>query len=77
MRSNLYRYRNVPSTSYIHDRKTVLFLDEIHRFNKAQQVCFSPFLYVSISDELEDIFLPYIEKGQIQVFYQLMHHHTA
>ncbi|KAI9569582.1 DNA polymerase III, clamp loader complex, gamma/delta/delta subunit [Boletus coccyginus] len=32
-------------------RKTILFLDEIHRFNKSQQ----------------DIFLPYIEKGQIQV----------
>ncbi|KAH7927125.1 P-loop containing nucleoside triphosphate hydrolase protein [Leucogyrophana mollusca] len=32
-------------------RKTVLFLDEIHRFNKAQQ----------------DIFLPYIERGQIQM----------
>ncbi|KIJ61352.1 hypothetical protein HYDPIDRAFT_159710 [Hydnomerulius pinastri MD-312] len=32
-------------------RKTVLFLDEIHRFNKAQQ----------------DIFLPFIEQGQIQM----------
>ncbi|KAH7888769.1 P-loop containing nucleoside triphosphate hydrolase protein [Phlebopus sp. FC_14] len=32
-------------------KKTVLFLDEIHRFNKAQQ----------------DIFLPYIEQGQIQM----------
>ncbi|KAF8554702.1 P-loop containing nucleoside triphosphate hydrolase protein [Imleria badia] len=32
-------------------RKTLLFLDEIHRFNKAQQ----------------DIFLPYIEKGRIQL----------
>ncbi|KAJ1664281.1 DNA-dependent ATPase mgs1 [Coemansia sp. RSA 1646] len=30
-------------------RRTILFLDEIHRFNKAQQ----------------DIFLPYIERGQI------------
>ncbi|KAF8444521.1 hypothetical protein L210DRAFT_3610901 [Boletus edulis BED1] len=33
------------------ERKTLLFLDEIHRFNKSQQ----------------DIFLPYIEKGQIQM----------
>lgn len=32
-------------------KKTILFLDEIHRFNKAQQ----------------DIFLPYIEQGQIQM----------
>ncbi|KAF9241515.1 DNA polymerase III, clamp loader complex, gamma/delta/delta subunit [Melanogaster broomeanus] len=32
-------------------RRTILFMDEIHRFNKSQQ----------------DIFLPYIEKGQIQV----------
>ncbi|KAJ2717295.1 DNA-dependent ATPase mgs1 [Coemansia spiralis] len=30
-------------------RRTILFLDEIHRFNKAQQ----------------DIFLPYLERGQI------------
>jgi putative ATPase len=32
-----------------HGRKTVLFVDEIHRFNKAQQ----------------DAFLPYVEKGEI------------
>ncbi|KIO07532.1 hypothetical protein M404DRAFT_14659 [Pisolithus tinctorius Marx 270] len=32
-------------------KKTVLFLDEIHRFSKAQQ----------------DIFLPYVEQGQIQL----------
>ncbi|TRM69586.1 hypothetical protein BD626DRAFT_563317 [Schizophyllum amplum] len=32
-------------------RRTVLFLDEIHRFNKAQQ----------------DIFLPYVEQGYIQL----------
>ncbi|KAG6856095.1 hypothetical protein H0H87_007431 [Tephrocybe sp. NHM501043] len=32
-------------------RKTVLFLDEIHRFNKSQQ----------------DIFLPYVEQGYIQL----------
>ncbi|PNU19510.1 AAA family ATPase [Geothermobacter hydrogeniphilus] len=32
-----------------HDRRTVLFVDEIHRFNKAQQ----------------DAFLPYVEKGDI------------
>ncbi|KIK79655.1 hypothetical protein PAXRUDRAFT_16228 [Paxillus rubicundulus Ve08.2h10] len=32
-------------------RKTILFLDEIHRFNKSQQ----------------DIFLPYIERGLIQM----------
>lgn len=33
----------------LHERKTILFVDEIHRFNKAQQ----------------DAFLPYIEKGTI------------
>ncbi|MDT8419709.1 MAG: replication-associated recombination protein A [Desulfuromonadales bacterium] len=32
-----------------HGRKTILFVDEIHRFNKAQQ----------------DAFLPYVEKGDI------------
>ena len=32
-----------------HGRKTVLFVDEIHRFNKAQQ----------------DAFLPFVEKGSI------------
>ncbi|KIM75450.1 hypothetical protein PILCRDRAFT_35723, partial [Piloderma croceum F 1598] len=32
-------------------RRTVLFLDEVHRFNKAQQ----------------DIFLPYLEQGHIQL----------
>lgn len=32
-----------------HDRKTILFVDEIHRFNKAQQ----------------DAFLPHVEKGLI------------
>jgi len=32
-----------------YDRKTILFVDEVHRFNKAQQ----------------DAFLPYVEKGDI------------
>ncbi|KAF8806282.1 P-loop containing nucleoside triphosphate hydrolase protein [Phlegmacium glaucopus] len=32
-------------------RKTILFLDEIHRFNRAQQ----------------DIFLPYVEQGHVQL----------
>ncbi|KDQ57540.1 hypothetical protein JAAARDRAFT_130261 [Jaapia argillacea MUCL 33604] len=32
-------------------KKTILFLDEVHRFNKAQQ----------------DIFLPYVEQGHIQL----------
>ncbi|MCK5242240.1 replication-associated recombination protein A [bacterium] len=32
-----------------HNRKTILFIDEIHRFNKAQQ----------------DAFLPYVERGDI------------
>ncbi|KAG6813317.1 hypothetical protein H0H92_012130 [Tricholoma furcatifolium] len=32
-------------------RKTILFLDEVHRFNRAQQ----------------DIFLPYVEQGHIQL----------
>ncbi|KAJ2387067.1 DNA-dependent ATPase mgs1 [Coemansia sp. RSA 2559] len=35
--------------SRLSGRRTILFLDEIHRFNKAQQ----------------DIFLPYLERGQI------------
>ncbi|EGN99902.1 hypothetical protein SERLA73DRAFT_180189 [Serpula lacrymans var. lacrymans S7.3] len=34
-------------------RRTILFLDEVHRFNKSQQ----------------DIFLPYIEQGHIQVYF--------
>ncbi|HKZ15931.1 MAG TPA: replication-associated recombination protein A, partial [Geobacteraceae bacterium] len=34
-----------------HGRKTILFIDEIHRFNKAQQ----------------DAFLPYVEKGVVTV----------
>ena len=33
----------------IHDQATILFVDEIHRFNKAQQ----------------DAFLPHVEKGEI------------
>jgi putative ATPase len=33
----------------LHSRRTLLFVDEIHRFNKAQQ----------------DAFLPYVEKGEI------------
>ena len=37
-------YCNVLLTAYIPDRKTVLFLDEIHRFNKSQQVCSSTLL---------------------------------
>ncbi|EPQ57405.1 P-loop containing nucleoside triphosphate hydrolase protein [Gloeophyllum trabeum ATCC 11539] len=38
-------------TLMLQNRRTVLFLDEVHRFNRAQQ----------------DIFLPYIEQGQIQL----------
>jgi putative ATPase len=34
-----------------HGRKTILFIDEIHRFNKAQQ----------------DAFLPYVEKGVVTI----------
>ncbi len=34
---------------HIYDRKTIVFIDEIHRFNKAQQ----------------DAFLPFVEKGDI------------
>ncbi len=33
----------------IHGRQTILFIDEIHRFNKSQQ----------------DAFLPYVESGKI------------
>ncbi len=33
----------------MHNRKTILFVDEIHRFNKAQQ----------------DAFLPHVESGRI------------
>ena len=36
-------------TSLMHDRKTILFIDEIHRFNKGQQ----------------DFLLPYVEDGTI------------
>lgn len=34
---------------YLRHLPTILFMDEIHRFNKAQQ----------------DIFLPYVENGQL------------
>ncbi|KAI0645901.1 P-loop containing nucleoside triphosphate hydrolase protein [Trametes meyenii] len=37
-------------------RRTVLFLDEVHRFNKAQQ----------------DIFLPFLEQGHLQVEYMCL-----
>ncbi len=36
-------------TRQLHNRKTILFVDEVHRFNKAQQ----------------DAFLPHVEKGNI------------
>jgi putative ATPase len=41
--------RRIVSTRSIDDRPRVLFLDEIHRFNKAQQ----------------DFLLPYVESGQL------------
>lgn len=34
----------------MHGRKTVLFVDELHRFNKAQQ----------------DVLLPHLEKGTVR-----------
>ncbi|KAL1669629.1 hypothetical protein GGF50DRAFT_43757 [Schizophyllum commune] len=44
-------FEEAKNTLMLTGRKTVLFLDEIHRFNKAQQ----------------DIFLPYVEQGYIQL----------
>lgn len=41
--------RQAEDARKFHGRKTILFVDEIHRFNKAQQ----------------DAFLPYVEKGTI------------
>ena len=38
-------------------QKTILFVDEIHRFNKAQQ----------------DAFLPYVERGSIVLILSLIH----
>lgn len=45
----------------------MLFLDEVHRFNKAQQV--RSFLFRSCRQLTgsQDIFLPYLEQGYIQV----------
>lgn len=42
-------YHEVPSTPCILGRKTILFLDEIHRFNKSQQVCSSYLRHALIS----------------------------
>ncbi|KAL0575500.1 DNA-dependent ATPase mgs1 [Marasmius crinis-equi] len=44
-------FEEAKNTLLLTGRKTVLFLDEVHRFNKAQQ----------------DIFLPFIEQGHIQL----------
>ncbi|KAL1744674.1 hypothetical protein HDZ31DRAFT_63891 [Schizophyllum fasciatum] len=44
-------FEEAKNTLMLTGRRTVLFLDEIHRFNKAQQ----------------DIFLPYVEQGFIQL----------
>ncbi|KAG1742850.1 DNA polymerase III, clamp loader complex, gamma/delta/delta subunit [Suillus lakei] len=44
-------FEEAKATLSLTGRKTILFLDEVHRFNKAQQ----------------DIFLPFIEQGQIQM----------
>ncbi|KAI4528644.1 P-loop containing nucleoside triphosphate hydrolase protein [Schizophyllum commune Loenen D] len=44
-------FEEAKNTLMLTGRKTILFLDEIHRFNKAQQ----------------DIFLPYVEQGYIQL----------
>lgn len=51
------------------DRQTILFLDEIHRFNKGQQVRFVFVMSSVIYDPLyiQDILLPYVEQGHIQV----------
>jgi putative ATPase len=50
--TNLAEVRAVLATAadqFVHGRRTVLFIDEVHRFNKAQQ----------------DAFLPHIERGSI------------
>ncbi|KAF9264264.1 P-loop containing nucleoside triphosphate hydrolase protein [Marasmius fiardii PR-910] len=44
-------FEEAKNTLLLSGRKTVLFLDEVHRFNKSQQ----------------DIFLPFIEQGHIQL----------
>jgi replication-associated recombination protein RarA len=45
----------------------MLFMDEVHRFNKAQQVCSCLELERLSSNYDQDIFLPYVEQGHIQV----------
>ncbi|KAK0212961.1 DNA polymerase III, clamp loader complex, gamma/delta/delta subunit [Desarmillaria ectypa] len=44
-------FEEAKNTLALTGRRTVLFLDEVHRFNKGQQ----------------DIFLPFVEQGQIQL----------
>ncbi|KAK0485676.1 P-loop containing nucleoside triphosphate hydrolase protein [Armillaria novae-zelandiae] len=44
-------FEEAKNTLSLTGRRTVLFLDEVHRFNKGQQ----------------DIFLPFVEQGQIQL----------
>jgi len=48
-------------------RRTILFMDEIQRFSKAQQVREQWFTQKIGANLLQDIFLPYVENGWITV----------
>nr|GAT57612.1 P-loop containing nucleoside triphosphate hydrolase protein [Mycena chlorophos] len=54
------------STLALTGRRTILFLDEIHRFNKGQQVRCEVLAGLFFTN-LSDIFLPYLEQGAIQL----------
>ena len=56
-----------PST-YIPGRKTLLFLDEIHRFNKSQQVCTSSLLDALISIDSRIYFYRTLRKARYRSF---------
>ncbi|KAH8984772.1 P-loop containing nucleoside triphosphate hydrolase protein [Lactarius hatsudake] len=48
-------------------RRTIVFLDEIHRFSRSHQV-FVPYLYASFYLTIcQDSFIPFIERGFVQV----------
>lgn len=46
---DIKQVRDIAKLNKLNNKKTILFIDEIHRFNKAQQ----------------DVLLPYVEKGDI------------
>lgn len=48
-------------------RHTIVFLDEIHRFSRSHQVCAPYFSFVVSLTIFQDAFIPFIERGFVQV----------